>query len=84
MMIVTKKKTYDITKEEIEIMIEIITILKIFNEDQNNNSTKTMVISKSLNFLTNMTNLWEVIMSIIFLIVKLKLNLINFFQRLIL
>ena len=43
-----------------------------------------MVNLKTLNFLINMINLKEVIMSIIFLIVDLKLNLINFFQRLIL
>lgn len=79
--IVTIEMIIDMMKEEIDNIIEI----KIFKKNfQNNKSIKTMVNLKILNFLTNMINLKEVIMSIIFLIIDLKLNLINFFQRLIL
>lgn len=79
-----KKKNKDMTKEEITTIIEIIMIWIFNKENLDNNFVKTIVILMILNSLKNVVSLDLMITSKMFLIIDLKLNLINFFQRLIL
>ena len=74
----------DTKKEEIKIIIEINMILIFNKENLGNNSIKTIITLMILNLLKNVINLDLMIMNKILLITDLKLNLINFFQRLIL
>lgn len=78
------KRTYSLTRESIKDIIKIKITLKSLEIDPNSNITKTKLISKTLNSFLNVINLKKIITSIKFLIIDLKLNLINFFQRLIL